>query len=258
MRNHVTVYLSKAWSYGEVYKNNESRAYFCSAYLVIGVKMALTLSAPKFNVAKAADLLNNDLNQAQKMERFEMASSSTSRLCAPNSPLLERRRAGSMSNITIPTIIRTDMGSDTPLSPLLRSRTGSMCIPKICNVTVSSPKESSSPTHSPGLSKKTFVLSHASSLIVNATPPSPRTTTSNTTSLSPTVTSPTDNKKMSRRVNLGPGCGMLDWVRLGKKNPDLAGTGGKLLEVTPEELAKHNTQEDAWTCIRGIPYKYYM
>ena len=40
-------------------------------------------------------------------------------------------------------------------------------------------------------------------------------------------------------------------VRLGTTTPDLAGTGGKLLRVTREELAKHNTKEDAWMALRG-------
>lgn len=54
-----------------------------------------------------------------------------------------------------------------------------------------------------------------------------------------------------RRVNLGPGCGMLDWIRLCKNTKDMAGTGGKEITVTEEELAKHCTMADAWTCIRG-------
>ena len=43
----------------------------------------------------------------------------------------------------------------------------------------------------------------------------------------------------------------MDWIRLGKNNKDLAGTGGKILKVTPEELSKHNTVKDCWTAIRG-------
>ena len=45
----------------------------------------------------------------------------------------------------------------------------------------------------------------------------------------------------------------MDWVRLGSKT-DLSGTGGKRILVTPTELAKHNTVDDAWMCIRGQVY----
>lgn len=50
---------------------------------------------------------------------------------------------------------------------------------------------------------------------------------------------------------MAPGCGLLDWIRLSRKNKDLAGTGGVKKPITPEELAKHCTEEDAWTAIRG-------
>ena len=55
----------------------------------------------------------------------------------------------------------------------------------------------------------------------------------------------------SRRVRLGPGCGLLDWIRLTRTTKDIAGTGGKLLTVSEEELAEHCTEKDAWTCVRG-------
>ena len=55
----------------------------------------------------------------------------------------------------------------------------------------------------------------------------------------------------SRRVNLGPGCGLLDWIRLTRSTKDIAGNGGTMLLVTEEDLALHCTEKDAWTCVRG-------
>lgn len=54
-----------------------------------------------------------------------------------------------------------------------------------------------------------------------------------------------------KKVILGKGYGLLDWIMLGSKHPDLAGTGGVLRKVTADELARHNSESDAWTCIRG-------
>jgi len=53
-------------------------------------------------------------------------------------------------------------------------------------------------------------------------------------------------------VPLKPGRSLMDWIRLGKSGQDLAGTGGIARPVTMEELSKHNTETDAWICIRGI------
>ncbi|RXG72928.1 cytochrome b5 reductase 4 [Armadillidium vulgare] len=44
------------------------------------------------------------------------------------------------------------------------------------------------------------------------------------------------------KVALKKGRGLMDWVRLGHTAPDLAGTGGKLLKITQEELSKHNKE----------------
>lgn len=62
---------------------------------------------------------------------------------------------------------------------------------------------------------------------------------------------PETPNKTSRRVNLGPGCGLLDWIRLTRSKKDIAGNGGTMLLVTEEELAEHCTEQDAWTCVRG-------
>lgn len=53
-------------------------------------------------------------------------------------------------------------------------------------------------------------------------------------------------------VPLKPGRSLMDWIRLGKSARDLAGNGGIVRPITEEELSQHNTQSDAWICIRGI------
>lgn len=46
----------------------------------------------------------------------------------------------------------------------------------------------------------------------------------------------------------------MDWIRLIKSGKDMTGLKGKLLRVTPEELAKHKEKTDCWICIRGMVY----
>lgn len=43
----------------------------------------------------------------------------------------------------------------------------------------------------------------------------------------------------------------MDWIRTMNNTPNISGTGGKLLNVTEEELAKHNKKTDCWTAISG-------
>lgn len=43
----------------------------------------------------------------------------------------------------------------------------------------------------------------------------------------------------------------MDWIRLTKSGKDLTGLKGRLIEVSEDELAKHNKKEDCWICIRG-------
>lgn len=56
------------------------------------------------------------------------------------------------------------------------------------------------------------------------------------------------------KVALKPGHSLMDWIRFAKSGKDLTGLRGRLIEVTPEELQKHNTRDDCWTCIRGLVY----
>ncbi|XP_052043655.1 cytochrome b5 reductase 4 isoform X2 [Apodemus sylvaticus] len=46
----------------------------------------------------------------------------------------------------------------------------------------------------------------------------------------------------------------MDWIRLTKSGKDLTGLKGQLIEVTEEELKKHNKKDDCWICIRGFVY----
>ncbi|XP_066300573.1 cytochrome b5 reductase 4-like isoform X1 [Branchiostoma lanceolatum] len=59
--------------------------------------------------------------------------------------------------------------------------------------------------------------------------------------------------KPRNKVALKPGRSLMDWIRL-SKSKDLSGTGGRLQNVTPEELAKHDKEGDVWTAIRGKVY----
>ncbi|KAA8592017.1 hypothetical protein FQN60_017422 [Etheostoma spectabile] len=56
------------------------------------------------------------------------------------------------------------------------------------------------------------------------------------------------------KVALKPGHSLMDWIRFSKSGKDLTGLRGRLIEVTQEELQKHNTRDDCWTCIRGMVY----
>ena len=53
------------------------------------------------------------------------------------------------------------------------------------------------------------------------------------------------------KVALTPGHSLMDWIRLGKSGRDLTGVGGRRIEVTAEELAKHCSLDDAWTAVKG-------
>ncbi|KAF3691500.1 Cytochrome b5 reductase 4 [Channa argus] len=56
------------------------------------------------------------------------------------------------------------------------------------------------------------------------------------------------------KVSLKPGHSLMDWIRFSKSGKDLTGLRGRLIDVTQEELQKHNTRKDCWTCIRGMVY----
>ncbi|XP_069344460.1 cytochrome b5 reductase 4 [Eulemur rufifrons] len=56
------------------------------------------------------------------------------------------------------------------------------------------------------------------------------------------------------KVPLKQGRSLMDWIRLTKSGKDLTGLKGRLIEVTEEELKKHNRKDDCWICIRGFVY----
>ncbi|XP_012887738.1 PREDICTED: cytochrome b5 reductase 4 isoform X3 [Dipodomys ordii] len=56
------------------------------------------------------------------------------------------------------------------------------------------------------------------------------------------------------KVPLKQGRSLMDWIRLTKSGKDLTGMQGRLIEVTEEELKKHNKKDDCWICIRGYVY----
>ncbi|XP_076076917.1 cytochrome b5 reductase 4-like isoform X2 [Mytilus galloprovincialis] len=56
------------------------------------------------------------------------------------------------------------------------------------------------------------------------------------------------------KVALKPGRSLMDWIRLGRSNQDLNGFKGSTMDISVEELTKHNKQEDAWIAIRGKVY----
>lgn len=58
--------------------------------------------------------------------------------------------------------------------------------------------------------------------------------------------------KAGGKRKLGKGCSLLDWIRLCRtKKGELGAPGGEKKPVTLAELALHNTEDDAWTAIRG-------
>ena len=57
------------------------------------------------------------------------------------------------------------------------------------------------------------------------------------------------------RVLLEKGFSQVDWMRLTKSHPDLAGlAGGPQRRLTLEEVAKHCTEADAWTVVNDRVY----
>ncbi|XP_072264692.1 cytochrome b5 reductase 4 [Pyxicephalus adspersus] len=75
---------------------------------------------------------------------------------------------------------------------------------------------------------------------------------------SPSFPVPNSQQRVSaggrNKTPLKPGRSLMDWIRVKSSGKDLTGLRGKLIEVTEEELAKHNKKSDCWMCIRGLVY----
>ncbi|XP_069829636.1 cytochrome b5 reductase 4 [Dendropsophus ebraccatus] len=75
---------------------------------------------------------------------------------------------------------------------------------------------------------------------------------------SPAFPVPNSQQRVSaggrNKTPLKPGRSLMDWIKLKSSSKDLTGLRGRLIEVTEEELAKHNKKTDCWTCIRGLVY----
>ncbi len=171
------------------------------------------------------------------MSNLTLDSSSPS-----NSPQSRLRSSSKSSPSPITKLPNIVAHSTPPSSPSLSTTRFSMT--------------ASSPPPSPGCRKimpsKSFTTSGLSNNSLTITPPTPMTTTSppSNTRLQP-VAQRTPSAKSGGKRKLGPGCGLLDWIRLCRSKTDLTGNGGSPRPVTLEELAEHNKEDDAWTAIRG-------
>jgi len=61
---------------------------------------------------------------------------------------------------------------------------------------------------------------------------------------------------VAKKVQLGAGYSQMDWMRLTKRDPDLAGLKGasRKRKISIEEVALHKTEEDGWTVFKGKVY----
>jgi len=59
---------------------------------------------------------------------------------------------------------------------------------------------------------------------------------------------------LRNKVALKPGHSLMGWIRLASTANNLSGTNGKIIEVTPDELAKHDKEEDCWVALKGNVY----
>lgn len=159
-----------------------------------------------------------------------------------------------------PTSIRNrvqDSANPMPSSPTIRVRSP-MTLPSIATTTCGSP---SSPnmtrsfigqfkcSESPIAQRRVAQIAPPMALIVNNSSVSSNDREQPVASCPVAATKPVPGGKRK----LGKGCSLLDWIRLCRsKKGELGAPGGEKRPVTLAELAEHNTEDDAWTAIRGM------
>jgi cytochrome-b5 reductase len=70
--------------------------------------------------------------------------------------------------------------------------------------------------------------------------------------LFPSTASATGNPR--NKTALKPGFSLMGWIRLTNSGEDLTGFKGKIVNVSHQELAKHNKFDDCWMAVRGKVY----
>lgn len=65
-----------------------------------------------------------------------------------------------------------------------------------------------------------------------------------------------DGNGAPKKIQLAAGYSQMDWMRLTKREPDLAGRNGasRKRKISMEEVATHGTEEDGWTVFKGKVY----
>lgn len=171
-------------------------------------------------------------------------------LTPPGSPTFTRNRHSFRCSMT---------ESGRPSSPTIRMNMDIDHVPAIATRSLIStpPTSPALARQSAGGKQKLANKAPALSITTIATPP--LVSISSNEREQPVVPAkPVKTANKGGKRKMPPGCGLLDWIRLCRKNKDLAGTGGEVQPITQEELAKHCTEEDAWTAIRGNAVQNFM
>ena len=185
----------------------------------------------------------------------------------PHAVMALKKRPGNGVPPTSPTLLKNRLQSDLANSTI--RITTSMNLPSIAT-TCSSPASPNSakksfafqPPNSPKPTRQGSLAN--SSLTVSANSSTLNTSLSCTHREQPVATmgdSPVPatcpvakkGKSTGCKRNLKKGCGLLDWIRLCKTyKKELGDRFGETRPITPAELALHNTEESAWTAVRGV------
>ena len=68
------------------------------------------------------------------------------------------------------------------------------------------------------------------------------------------VASSSSSSAKRKKVRLAPGHSQLDWMKRTTSGEDMNGAGGAVRKISMEEVALHNTEDDAWMVISGAVY----